>query len=238
MIYEWYSGSDRSGKVPSGLARLDQSFDEAPAQGRLERLQALLSREKDPNWRGYLLVRLAGELKAAGQTDDARRRLAEAIEEFEPLAGNIRDVMPHYAEALQRMIFDHLRIEQDAEAIAQYAMILAANMGESRLASRDMALSYCSLARVLHHIGREHELPICYRLALNFALRAHHAEPDDPVVLEAVVHAYFNVGDREHCRLAYEMFGKAGPAEELKDRVDKFMRLRFREIGGTLEISS
>ena len=233
MIYEWYSGSDRSQRVPSALAMLDQHLDEVPSEGRLERLEALLGRERDPNWRGYLLVRMAGDLKVAGRTDEAKRRLADAIGEFEPLAGNIRDVMPQYAEALQRMIFDHLRIEQDVEVIAEYATILAANMGQSGLASRDMALTYCTLAGALDRIAREHELPVCHRLALNFAIRAHHTEPDDPICLERLISSYFNVRDAPHCRLAYEMLGKAGPPEDLKGRVDHFMRTRFHEIGGT-----
>lgn len=235
MIYEWYTGSDRSEEIPRATAELDRQFDLVPINERLERLQRLLEHEKDPNWRGYFRFRIALDLKAADRTEEARAALSDAVREFEPLAANIRDVMPQYTGALHWLILDHLRLDRDAEMIADYACTLAANMSESMLGSMGVALSYGYLARALNCVGHDRQLPLCYRLALSFAIRAHHAEPDDPLFLEQLVYCYFNVRDATHCRLAYEMFTKVGPPEDLKARVDEFMRTRFHEIGGSLE---
>ena len=236
MIYEWYSGSDASQGIPEELSELNRQFFDVPIEERLRVFNSLLDREEDPNWRGYFRFCIALDLKAIEQTDDSKKALTEAIREFDPLAGNIRDVMPQYTGALLRMIVDHLRIDADAETIAEYAAVLVANQGESMLGSFDTALSYLGLARALNRIGTDHRLPLCYTLALHFAIRAHHAEPDEPLFLEHLIYCYFNVRDADHCRLAYEMFGKVGPPLELKQRVDEFMRTRFHEIGGTLDV--
>jgi hypothetical protein len=235
MIYEWYSGSDRSGEVPRALADLDRRFHELSIGERLDRLRTLLEREEDANWRGYLRFRIALDLKVAERTEEAREALSDAVKEFDALAGNIRDVMPQYTGSLHRMILDHLSLDTDAETIAEYGSILAANMSESLLDSFGVSLSYGYLARALIRIGHQHKLSLCYRLALTFAIRAHHAEPDDPIFLETLLYCYFNVRDAERCRLAYDMFKKVGPPEELRHRVGEFMRTRFHEIGGKLE---
>ncbi len=238
MIYEWYSGSDKTGAVPGALAELDRQFDQLPIEERLRRLQGVLEREADPNWRGYLRFRIALDLKAAGRTEDARAALQESIAEFEPLAGNIRDVMPQYTGALHRMVLDHLEIDRDNETVFEYAGTVAANMSDSLLDSFGMSLSYGYLARALSRIGHDHKLVPCYRLALAFAIRAHHGEPDDPIFLETLLYCYFNVRDADHCRLAYDMFRKADPPAEVRKRVDEFMQTRFHEIGGKLETPS
>lgn len=235
MIFEWYSGSDRSGEIPRAIAELDRQFHDLAIEERLQRLRDLLGREEDPNWRGYLRFRIALDMEAADRSEEARAALSDAIREFDPLAGNIRDVMPQYTGSVYRMILNHLRLDTDAETIAEYGSILAANMSESLLDSLGVSLSYGYLARALNCVGHEHKLPVCYRLALNFSIRAHHAEPDDPLFLEQLIYSYFNLKDREHCRLAYELFGKVAPPDDLKQRVDEFMRTRFHEIGGKLE---
>jgi hypothetical protein len=235
MIYEWYSGSDRSEEIPRALAELDRRFHDLPIEERLKRLETLLERERDANWRGYLRFRIALDLKATQRTEAARAALLAAIADFDPLAGNIRDVMPQYTGALHRMILDHLQLDSDAEAVAEYGSVLAANMSESLLDSFGVSMSYCYLARALNRIGHKHHLSLCYRLALVFAVRAHHAEPDDADFLETLLYCYFNVRDAEHCRLTYDMFTKVGPPEELRQRVDEFMRTRFQEIGGKLD---
>lgn len=235
MIYEWYSGSDRSGQVPEAIAEIDRVFEELGVEERLKRLAGILDRERDPNWRGCLRFRTAMNLKLAGRHDEAGAEFFRAIEEFDPLGGNIRDVMPQYTESLLRLIVDHLQLDTDAEVIAEYGSIIAANMNESMLDSLGTSLTWSYLSGALNRIGHERKLPICYRLALNFAIRAHHEEPDDPIFLEQLIYCYFNVRDREHCRLAYQMFGKVGPPKDLKSRVDEFMRARFQEIGGRLE---
>jgi hypothetical protein len=235
VIYEWYSGSDRSEEIPRALADLDRRFDQLSVDERLERLRDLLPRESDPNWRGYLRFRIALDLKAAERTEEARAALLEAIADFDPLAGNIREVMPQYTGCAHRMILDHLQLDTDAEAIAAYGAILAANMSESLLDSFAVALSYGYLARAFNRVGHEHDLPLCYRLALIFAERAHHAEPDDPIFLETLIYCYFNVRDAQHCQQVYGMFRRVEPPEELRQRVGEFMRTRFHEIGGELE---
>ncbi len=234
MIYERYSGLDTSGEIPQTLAKLDRDFDSVPVEERLKLLESLLARERDPNWRGYFKFSVALDLKALERTEDARETLSRAIREFDPLAGNIRDVMPQYTGAFYSMILDHLWVDDDAETIAEYGSILAANMGESMLNSFGVALSFGYLARAMSAVGYAHGLQLCHRLALAFALRAHHAEPDDPMFLETLLYCYFNVRDAQHCGQVYEMFLRVGPPDDMKQRVDRFMRERFHEIGGNL----
>lgn len=238
MIYEWYTGSDKTGEVPRATAELDRDFDQIPIEERLERLGALLKRERDPNWRGYFRFRIALDLKAAERTDEARAALFDAVRDFDPLAGNIRDVMPQYTGALHWLIMDHLWLDSDKEMIAEYATIVVANLSESMLPAAGISLTLNYLASALNRIGYEQGLPLCFRLALGLAVRAHHAEPEDPGNLEVLIYCYFNVGDAAHCRVAYEMFTKVGPPEEARSRVDEFMRTRFHEIGGRLETAS
>ena len=114
MIFEWYSGSDESGEIPRALALMDREFGGLTAEERLRRLRSLLTRERDPNWRGYLRFRIALELKELKNTKDAQATLREAIREFDPMAGNIRDVMPQYTGALHSLIVDHLWADNDA----------------------------------------------------------------------------------------------------------------------------
>lgn len=236
MMYEWYSGSDRSGGVPAALADLDRHFFEVPLEERVQHLEDLLGREEDPNWRGYLRFRIALDLKAAGRVDDARLALLDAIKAFEPLAGNLRDVMPQYAGALHWLILDHLWLDRDTEMIADYASIVVANLSESMLIAPGVALTCGYLAGALNRLGHQRQLPVMYRLALSLALRAHHAEPDSPLHLEELIYCYFSVRDAAHCRLAYEMFTEVGPPEDARTRVNEFMRSRFHEIGGKVRI--
>lgn len=235
MIYEWYTGSDHSGEIPRALADLDRRFVELPVGERLKRLQDLLDRETDANWRGYLRFRIALDLKAAEQMEEARAALSAAITEFDPLAANIKDVMPQYTGAYHWLILDHLWLDSDAETIADYAAVVVANLEESLLGPPGISLTFRYLAGALNRIGHDHHLPLLYRLALNFSIRAHHAEPDEPIHLEQLVYGYFNVRDPQHCQLAYDMFKKVGPPEEIQQRVTEFLRTRFHEIGGKLE---
>ena len=143
--------------------------------------------------------------------------------------------MPQYTGAFHWLILDHLWLDSDAEMIAEYASIVLANLGESLLSATGISLTCGYLAGALNRVGHARKLPLCYRLALNFAIRAHHAEPDDPGALEELVYCYFNVKDVHHCRIAYEMFSKLRPPDDLRQKVDEFMRTRFHEIGGKLE---
>ena len=55
MIYEWYSGSDKSGETPQALAELDREFQHLSTEERLERLQSILRRERMPTGKGIFV---------------------------------------------------------------------------------------------------------------------------------------------------------------------------------------
>ncbi len=230
MIYEWYSGSDKSLTVPQRLSELDHSDPEPTADERMTVLRELLRIEQDKNWRGYLYGRLGAILDGGGREAEAVEAYTEAFREFDPLARNFRDVVGWYCQALYGMAQAHARTGE-FEEVAEFTSAIIANIDEIGWHPFYEAMAHAYQGLAFNMLGNKTSLSFFYSLALGSYLRAHHLAPEDPDFLKGLVHGYFNLGDKEHFILSYEMFEKVAEPGEVRDEVVKFVRERASEIG-------
>lgn len=231
MIYEWYSGSDKSMRVAEQLNKVNDPGSELSDDEQIAVLRELLRIEQDRNWRGCLHALMGFRHQEGKREEDAVAAYTEALKEFDPLAGNLRDVIQHYCEALYGMINLRYIKTGEFEKIAEYSSIIMAHMDEVIFLGHPKSMVYAYQSQAFNILGNKTSVPCFHSLALASALRAHHLAPDDPLFLEGLMYCYFHHRDKQHLILTYEMFERVSERGEVQDRVRQFVRERAGEIG-------
>jgi len=224
MKYEWYSGSGSAAEVPRRIEELDSGFAESTPSERVSLLRGILADESEPNWRGYLLYRIAMNLLDAGSQEDAVRGFQEALAAFDPLSPTFDDVFPDYAGTVYFLIKEHLFEAGQYEAVVVLGSLVTFNAKASELDEQETALLVSYLGLALTRLAGKYDMPLLHQEALNHHLTAHFLARRDPDFLERLVYAYFNVGDAEGCRRALGLFEALDPPGELRDRMTDFVR--------------
>lgn len=117
MPYDWYSGSDRDGKVPHALECFLSDSDEWSTDQRVEYLASLLNIEKDPNWRAHLLYLIGAEYLMSENYPNANSYFTCANESFDPLATSFVDVSSSYCRTRLGLIREKLTDEENDDLI-------------------------------------------------------------------------------------------------------------------------
>ncbi len=232
MIYEWYTGSDRSGSVPKRLTDLEQRGQELDWTGRVEILRELLDIERETNTRGYLLWRIGGEYVRADRRKEALQYYLQASKEFDPLLGTISGVMPAYCHTLLFLIGDLYYDHGDMERVAALSLSVIANLEEAKFTDFNRGMIFFYQGKALSSLARKLDLPWLEPLALASYLRWHHEAPEEEAYLEHLAYAYFRLGDMAHCRSVVEMCLEVAPAGEVRERMEEFTREHRRELAG------
>jgi tetratricopeptide (TPR) repeat protein len=226
MIFEWYSGSDETLEVPKKLYEYEDTKDSIPYRKRVRFLEDVLSHERDLNWRAAIRYTIGDVHFFEDHKDEANRLFTEAEAEFDPFAANFRDVREEYCRTLYRLIGHHYFEPGPAERVADWGTRITQNLTGPWLYEFERFMLYSYLGGAFNDLGKTHDLPWCYRVALNYYYSAHHLEPNGAGLLESIIYCHFNLDELDKCKAMYEVFLRVADRYEHKERVTEFMRTR------------
>jgi tetratricopeptide (TPR) repeat protein len=226
MIFEWYSGSDETLEVPKKLYEYEDTKDGLSYRKRVRLLEDVLSHERDLNWRAAILYKIGDVHFFEGHKDEAIRLFAAAEAEFDPFGANFRDIAEEYCRTLFRLV-EHRYFEAGSSPqIVDYGTRIIQSLNGPWLYEYERFALFSLLGGAFNDLGKTHDLPWCYRVALNYYYSAHHLEPNGAGLLESIIYCHFNLDELDRCRAMYEVFLRVGDRYEHKERVAEFMRTR------------
>lgn len=208
MIFDWYSGSDLSAQVPKGIRELSLVPEEGQKKPCIDEFQKLLDLERDRNWRGYLLYYLAHQHHLAGDEERAKDTLHRALDEFDLFARNFRDVEVQYANTLYHLAKAVYWETDDTDSVVEYALRILpyqdclrnSREGKELFEILDM------VGEALFSKATENEDKSLYRIALDFFLRAHQIDPDNPNTLARIAYSHYGAGNDDEAKTAFAAY--------------------------------
>ncbi len=228
MIFERYSGSDKSGDIPKRYARFLYAMEGLSREQRLSFYDELLNEEKDSNWRGFWKYgRAVQHLLDPEQKADLVAGLEEALVEFDLLAANFPHVENEYARALFVLIGEHYIESEDTKTLFEYALRLLPHVEGMRPDAEERCDVYSLIGDALLAMARKQESRLLYRAAVDFHVTAHHAQPEEPGPLASLVYAYCGAGDYDRAQVVYGMFKDLGVPFEDEEQLHAFWREAF-----------
>lgn len=198
MIFEWYSGSDRKGEIPRRLVELWRRASGKEASDLLiDEILGLMNQEEDPNMRAKICYTAATVAGNAGKYERYQQLCRKAVECFDPLAANFRDVVEEYVRSNYGAI-DNTGAPSDEYIEGTIPLKLAALLwaDEAGLGEDDYALLVSGLATFFSFCAERYGLPVFWKLSLICAVRAHHRFSEDPYCLALIARAQQELGDK------------------------------------------
>jgi tetratricopeptide (TPR) repeat protein len=235
VIFEWYSGSDRAGDVPRQLANLREASDLLSAEEKLAILTRALEREKDPNWRAYILTECGLVRRLSGDHDGAVEAFEMARLSFDVVAGNFDDVKSMYGAALYYLLEEKYFDLDDIEAAVLLSFQLLVVLDQVDLAGYTKPLFFAFISSMLNRLGEKLGKPDLFAMAVSAAARAHHEDPDDFDLLESLFNGYFNQRDRRGCERVLAMMKGLSPGHARLAAAATAFRERFESDWGADE---
>ena len=233
MIFEWYSGSDKSRWVAGRLYEYSLRKDAMKVEDCVAFLRSTLQRETDRNWRGLILYIVGDVLFLSGEESDAIRPFSEAEGEFDPFAANFRDVGEEYCRTLYRLAAHHYLDVDSEERIIDWGTRIIQNLKGPWLDDFEKFMLFNYVGGAFNSLGIRDKAPWCHRVALNYYYSAHHIDPNEPSCLEWIIYCHSNLGELDKCRELYEIFLVVANTYEFRSRVEDFMRTRVGIGPGT-----
>ena len=227
MIYEWYSGSDVSLAVPRQITELYDRWEEVPHRKRVSVLDELLQRERDSNWRGYLMYLVGRAWSEQGDDDIAVGWFEKAKDAFDPLYGSFRDVGDEYCRTMLSLIESSYESEGSDEVLVDLGFRALQALRYADFHESEEIILFRYLGGLLNRLGHVANRTWCYAGALTFYLSAHHLDPDEPGCLESLMYTYFNVDQLDKAKEAYELFLRVADTYTYRERVVTFFRERI-----------
>lgn len=223
MIYEWYSGSDKTLQVAKRLEKLNATFDDLSSEERLVAYQGLLDQEHDPNWRASILHTIGWIHRLAERWDTAFDAFKKACETYDPLAANFSDVEDDYCRSHYFVAVETCP-EAEPTACLRYAFKVLPFLNKGHLDEFETALILGNIGSTLNELGHQPANSWAYSVALTFHAVGHHIDPEDPGNLESLLYTYLNIDDRRAAQRVLDMFAEVGGEYEHRDRVLEFAR--------------
>lgn len=228
MIFEWYSGSDKSGEIPMQVAGFEARRTVPPPDETVTFYRGILGLETDPNWRAAWLTRLAIAQISGDNEAAALAAFEEALRLFDPLAGSFKDVGREYCDAMYGLTRYHpCSQDGDSEPIARWGFALLCNYQRGDLLSWQLTSGLSSLALALITIGRHSNSALLLEMGLAAATAAHHRDPDEPIELENIVVANAFLGNVSQCERALAAYLTVATDESDRKRVCAIVRDRM-----------
>lgn len=212
MIFEWYSGSDRKGRIPRRLAELWRRASEREEPDRLiDEILDLMNQEQDPNMRAKICYTAATVAANAGKYDRYQQLCRNALECFDPLAANFQDVVEEYVGSNYGAI-DKTGEPSDEQIEANIPLKLAALLWADKagLGEDDYVLLVEGLATFFSFCAERCGLPVFWQLSLICAVRAHHRSSEDPYCLALIARAQQELGDKNGFEKVWRMVEELG----------------------------
>ena len=236
MVFEWYSGSDSTGRVPKLIFELSLHSEQWEEGAQLGAFQELLNQEEDRNWRGYLLYYLAQQFHLAGDEDSARSTLHDAVEEFDLFARNFSDVELQYANSLYHLVKAVYWETDDTDTLVEYALRILPHQAilSGGPEGKDLFEIMSIVGEAVFGKATDEDDKAYYRIALDFFQRAHHLEPEDPNTIARIVYAQYGAGNETEARRAFLEYEKleevTGQRYKHEQHLREFMYTAFPDL--------
>lgn len=209
MIFQWYGGSDNTGRIPRRLNELLVHLRETvPLETLVRELEALAQEEQDPNMRAKIFFEIGRLYGHSGQYGMDLHFFEKAATCFDLLSASFQLVAQEYvrvAFALAGRGVDAAGapLTQFDDAPHVLAALLWGDQG--RLEKIDWVIECLHLAAFFRECADVFHHPLFAQLSLIAAARAHHGDSEEPSGLLALAHAYGRLGDKENLRRVIEM---------------------------------
>ncbi|MGC8917369.1 MAG: hypothetical protein ACP5NF_10370 [Thermoanaerobaculum sp.] len=208
MVFEWYSGSDPTGRIARRYAQLAGFLREKMALREwVGAMEELVGEERDPNMRGKFLARMADECCLAGDRELGLVYARRALESFDLMAGNFLRVVPEYVMACGVVARWLLEEGDDEELInhadAVWGLVLWGMWGKADRYTLEDGIGL--LSYLLATLSEREAEGVIRRLALATAVRWHHMDSEDPRPLAVAAEMLSRLGDRKACEAVLEM---------------------------------
>lgn len=196
MIFEWYTGSDKTKKRAKTFFRLYyQSRERSTTQALARQIEKLAKRERDCNMRAKFLA--AGRRLQPNESDERSTTVSreEILKEFDLYAANFPHVVREYLDTCLRAVASCShgeRVQWLSSAPLAFAQVLWSDSGLDGDTADD---AVCMIAEMLLALAEDFNSPILLEMAVMAALRAHHGDPEDPAPLRVLAWAYNKRGD-------------------------------------------
>ncbi len=231
MIFQWYTGGDKTNEVARKISSFHSRQDLPQAQ-RLELLQEALAKETDPNWRGYLLTWIGYTYNLIERDNLATNSYLMAVGEYNPFERNFRDVAGEYCRAHLALTYQVYADPKESISRAVSSCSALAFMDMTDLTNDEQREVFAWLSRAFSTLGYQTGQTLFHHLALPLALRAHRLDSDDPEILQQLVYCYFNLKNPVACRRVFEAFMDVCGPGQAREELVAFMSERFSEIEG------
>lgn len=209
MIFEWYSGSDASGRIARRLNELLHHLrDRLPLDVLVRELEALATEEQDPNMRAKIFFEIGRLYGHAGDFETRERYCERAVSLFDLLAGNFLSVAREYVEANSTLAAREVDASGRPTTLFVDAphLLAAIVWGDNgRLEEYDRMLAVGHLANFFRECADVFGHQVFAQLSLICASRRHHGAPDEPLGLVELANALGRLGDKEGTRCVLEM---------------------------------
>ncbi|WP_347243006.1 hypothetical protein [Thermogutta sp.] len=191
MGFRWYSGSDRTGRIPRLFSQLVYYMaDKMSADELASEVLKLLEEEGDANMRAKMLFEIARQYRMEGDRPRQIEYARRALEQFDPLAANFPSVAEEYADCCFQLL-GGLEEEDSDERFVELAPLALAILvwsakGVVDPTTRDLAGSF--LTRGLYLLAEKYKDRTLFGLAYATAAFLLHTPSEGPVPL-VVAHA-------------------------------------------------
>lgn len=224
MIFEWYSGSDKTLEIPKRLRAFEETKETLSLAERVHALRQMLTHEQDGNWKGVIAYMMGEECLHEGQEGEARHWFSEAIRSFVPRAANFRDVAEEYCRTAYRLAELAYSNNGPAEEVLELSTRAILGLGEPWLYKFEKYLLLRMLGGAVNDLGKKTGCEWAYSVASNFYWAAHHIDPEEPGLLEALLYCHFNLRQYDDCHQIFRMFAQVADRYEHRARVEDFYR--------------
>lgn len=197
MIFEWYVGADKEGKIPRRLTELlRQASDVEDPERVVEEILKLLEEEKDPNAKAQICYTAATVSAKGGRYERYEELCRKALKYFDPLAANFQGVVEEYVQS-NYAATDKSGDTSDECIEHNIPLELAALVwaDRARLDEEDYAILLRGLANFFSLCGERYGSPVFWKLSEICHIRAHHEFSEDPYCLAGIARAKQELGD-------------------------------------------
>lgn len=222
-IPEWYTGSDRTGAVASGIEEIIARMDQHQADHEdISRLRDLQSIETEVNWRAFLLSLIGTVHYDLQELDEAAEALESALDAYKPYIETFDEVLSVYCQSCYTAGVLFYEREQYAVA-APYLLRCLPYLHE--VYENAYVGDIYSLLNICLSMGDDVES------ALVFAEAAAFARQYDCESLENLMIAYVATGDVQKASEVFQTLSQRCRHSDSYERILDFARRNLGELG-------
>ena len=220
---EWYTGSDRSGRVAAGIERLIARMDEHEADEQdLERIDEVMELEEEENWRAFLLSLSGTILFDLERYGEAGEILGNALSAYKTHLSSFDETLSVYCQSCYTagiLFFDRELYEQAIPCLLRCLPYIHEVSDEAYVGD------IYTLLNVSYSMVDD------FSSALVFAEAAGFARKHDCDSLENLMVAWYGVGDLDRALEVFHILEQRCREVESFDRILDFARKKLGAAG-------